>query len=748
MAVDRFFIAPYDSNSGLQTNVKPWLIPDEAFSKLDNAYVFRGRVRKRFGSRWTGGTQLNSRLRMNIGTTGGAIVLPNNPATGGTQLAIGQMFSIGTDIFTIYQLGAGVLTLSTNSGATATINSTVNPNTVVFTGEAGGQTVFWYPSLPVMGLLTYENGQLELEPTIAFDTRFAYQYNPATFGWDRLTAGSSVWQGSDSNFFWSATWTSTNAFQPIFFVTNFNQTDPNFMRYWDGTTWTNFQPQIDATPNFLNNARILVTFRNRLLAFNTWEGPNIGGQQNYVNRCRYSKVGSPLDANSWRQDLPGNGNAIDAPTTESIITVEFIKDRLIVFFERSTYELAYTGNQAYPFTWNKLNTELGAESTNSIVPFDKVTIGVGNTGIHACNGSNVERIDDRIPNEVFDIHNNDQGVVRVYGIRDYFVEMVYWTFPDTDASSVFPYPNRVFVFNYKTGTWAFNDDSFTCFGYFFQPVDFSPAWDSTTITWDSDITWDSGNLQSQFRQVLAGNQEGYVVIVDSDQPTNAPALQITNITYSGFTVTITAINHNLRSGDYVLIQNVVSTGNLATTLNNNIYYASVTLTMPNTFVISVPEITLTGTYAGGGTLARVSKIDILTKEYNFYLKQGSDLYVSKVDFSVDSTATGQIQVDYFVSTSVEPLLQDSVDSGSLLGTNNLDLFPYPNIPFEKNATRLIHPVYFQADGEFIQLELTYNPTQMTTVITNSDGSITGPALEDFQLHFMVIYAQKTAFRFR
>ena len=45
---DRFFIAPYDQNSGLQTNVKPWLIPDEAFSELNNAYVFRGRVRKRF----------------------------------------------------------------------------------------------------------------------------------------------------------------------------------------------------------------------------------------------------------------------------------------------------------------------------------------------------------------------------------------------------------------------------------------------------------------------------------------------------------------------------------------------------------------------------------------------------------------------------------------------------------------------------------------------------------------------------
>ena len=116
-------------------------------------------------------------------------------------------------------------------------------------------------------------------------------------------------------------------------------------------------------------------------------------------------VGSPLDSSAWRQDLAGSGNALDASTTEAIITVEFVKDRLIVFFERSTWELVYTGNQAYPFNWQQINTELGAESTFSIVPFDKICIGVGNVGIHACNGANVERIDEKIPDTVFDIHN-------------------------------------------------------------------------------------------------------------------------------------------------------------------------------------------------------------------------------------------------------------------------------------------------------------------------------------------------------
>jgi len=45
---DRFLIAPM--NSGLITAVKPFAIPDDSFSRLSNAYVWRDRVRKRFGS--------------------------------------------------------------------------------------------------------------------------------------------------------------------------------------------------------------------------------------------------------------------------------------------------------------------------------------------------------------------------------------------------------------------------------------------------------------------------------------------------------------------------------------------------------------------------------------------------------------------------------------------------------------------------------------------------------------------------
>jgi hypothetical protein len=610
-----------------------------------------------------------------------------------------------------------------------------------------------------MGLVTFEASAINNEITIGFDTKFAYQYNAATSGWERIngeiTPGAATWTGNNGQFFWGYTWTGVNASDRVLFVTNFNQTEPNFMRTLFNNNWNNFRPQVSVfvmgpplVPDILlDSCLIVVPFHNRLLCFNTWESESTDGinytQFNYVNRVRYSEVNTnPTAATAFRQDIPGKGSAIDASTMEAIVTVEFIKDRLIVYFERSTWELVYQGNQAFPFTWQQINTELGAESTFSVVPFDKIAIGVGNVGIHACNSQNVERIDNKIPQAVFDIHNADSGVERVYGIRDYDVEMVYWTFPAIDASDDFPYPTRVLVYNYKTGNWAFNDDSITVFGYF-QPVD-GVTWDSLTVTWNDPVSWDSGTLQSQFQQVVAGNQEGYTFIIDADEVANAAVLQITNITIAaGNNITITCIDHNLRDGDFVFIRDVVGTGNL-NLLNGLIFkiYANPFALGPNSFLIIYQDslgTIINGVYKGGGTMARVSQINLTTKEFNFYANKGRNAYVSKVDFLVDSTPFGQIEVDFFVSSAINSMVADSGPTGtnSLLGTSNLETFPYPTVPLETQQERLWHPVYFQADGEYIQLQLQLNETQMLDPLV---------MICDFQLHALIIHSQISSSR--
>lgn len=735
----RFFIAPYEKNSGLQTNVEPWLISDLAFSTLENAYVWRGRVKKRFGSRWLDNDPLLSRFRVSVGTTDGNGDLSGTTPGGGAPIvtpAIGQMFSCGNEVFTVVATGTPANMLISGAATVATFNTTTGA--FVINGAAATTIVYYYPNLPVMGLLTYELDTVSYERTIGFDTRFAYQYT-AGAGWNRIsaeaTAGAAQWAGTDSQFFWAANWTGTNAFDKFFYVTNFDATDTNSMRYYNGTNWNVFRPAVNGTEN-LNGARLLIPFQNRLVAFNTWEGAAIPGN-NYPNRIRFSAEGDPTAANAWNDTIPGQGSGLDAPVNEAIITAEFLRNRLIVYFERSTWELVYTGNQVDPFRWQQLNTELGAESTFSVVPFDKAVLGVGNIGIHACNGVNVERIDNSIPDTAFNIQNDFQGPERVYGIRDYFTEMVLWAYPDTESTANQAYPTRVLAYNYKNDTWAKFDDSITAFGYF-QP-ETGVTWDSEIVTWDDAEPWSSTDIQNRSRQIIAGNQQGYTFIFESDTFRNAEVLQITNIVATPATVTITCINHNLRYGEYIYIDGV--TGGTLTLLNNNNFYVS-GITDANTFTIA-NDVGAAGTYTGAGRISRVSKITAATKEFNFFLEQGVNNYVSYVDFLVTTTNSAQYEVNFYVSTSLRNYRADGAGNNVLLGTGTLDTYPYDTaaapIPAEAEAARVWHPVYFQADGEFIQLEITSNPEQMMDVDMQQ---------EDFEIHAMCVNAEPTSSRFQ
>jgi len=72
MVLKSYLVGPL--NSGLVNNVEPWLIPEDAFEFLTNAYVWRGRLRKRFGSYGVGLESTASRLRINVGTTDAMLV--------------------------------------------------------------------------------------------------------------------------------------------------------------------------------------------------------------------------------------------------------------------------------------------------------------------------------------------------------------------------------------------------------------------------------------------------------------------------------------------------------------------------------------------------------------------------------------------------------------------------------------------------------------------------------------------------
>lgn len=774
MAYDRFLIAPFDENSGLTTNMRPWQVPDQAWTQMDNAYVFRGRVRKRFGSNYMGVGPLSSRLRTSLASGGAAVGITNSSGsatgnvraiTGNSTLPLnqGQFFSIGTQLYTVSSALTGVQSMLTTSG-TATFNLTTGD--YVITGSSAHlTTIYFYPSLPVMGIAQYEFSSINNYSTFAFDTQFAYTF--VNGFWSRSGTGTTpIWHGPDNNFFWSVNWVgldqAVTTLTRALFVTNFYAVNPNGavtvtddnIWYFNNSSWQEFVPYFaptgaSLTGPYVNTCLIILPFHGRLLLFNTIEtDPNGVTNTNYVNRVRYSFVGSPFWNNSFYQtgqsDTDGGSQSLgttagflDAATLEAIVSARFIKDRLIVYFEESTWELAYTGNEQQPFEWQKLNDELGSMATFSTIPFDKALLTIGETGVHSCNGSNVQRIDQKIPGQIFEISNPSAEVERICGIRDYFSEMVYWSIPESKQDPNQVYPSRILAYNYQNQTWSFNDDCITAFGYYDGQG--TLTWATVQGTWEEwNSTWDTGITDKQVRQIIAGNTEGFVFIIDTEVSVNAAVLQITTMTDFSGGIELTIINHMLKDGDYIYI-----TGAQGVVLNGLAIYVVLYIDK-NTILAYYPsEIhtapTFTGTYTGGGVVARVSNYNLYSKQWNPYDKDGHNVYIPKIDFAVMRTEFGEVTVDYSPSSSPLSTINDAAASNSLTGTSVLETHPYPvNLyPLEQSQQRLWHPIYFQTDGECIQINIYMSPTQICTP---------NIAFSDFEIEGMIIYSQPASNR--
>lgn len=805
---------------GVRRDVEPFLVNNDAFPVLENAYLFRGRIQRRSCFVKLGAT--DGKLKRVIGTTDGLgafgpFTIPSFPIPGGIS-----KFIVGTTEYT--DSGAGGLLLTNGIGVA---NLVLLTGVFDIVGGPIGMDIVYEPGLPVMGLRHKEENFINDEAYIGFDTKYSYYFNIGIDDWTKQVAYKTtgtefIWHGADSDLFWtfnylSAMWTTNNipgnqafaitginnnvtatitytggdvfSIGDVVGVTNVNAAVPGTVngvsgtvtahgvgtvtvtidttvgplgyisggilhavttsisgdgiKWYDGPDsnvtntvgWVNFCPPIDSTftPQLLRGCLAIVTYKGRLVVFNTFEDTVATAiPSNHAQRARWSQVGTPYyvppvpvgqtsQQDSWFSDTPGKGGFVDAPTNEQIISVEFIKDTLIVYFERSTWQLVYTGNELQPFVFQKINTELGSESTFSIVPFDKGVFGVGNYGIITCDSVNVQRIDQKIPDEVFSIQNKNEGVKRVYGTRDYTAQLVYFTYPvvsdDDDSGGPINqeiiFPNRVLVYNYLDGSYAEFEDSFTCFGTFQKSSDLT--WGGAVEPWGgANRPWNSGFMQARYPDVSAGNQQGYTMIFSqmAGYGQNTPSLIFSNFTALNI---ITSPNHNLTSGQYVRITNA---GGL-TDINGITF--RVNFINANQFGIDPDPLSpITGTYTGKGEITVVPKFNIQTKLFSPYLDQGKSVRIPKIEILADRTEDGQITIDYFPNYSLTTSVKTDV----------MNTFPDDPASFQSLEDKIWHRVYSNTTGSFIQLKISLSDSQIRNQPT---------AIADIVIHAMTLF---------
>lgn len=722
-----------------ETDQDPWLLPDDAFPELFNAYQYRGVIRKK------GGTQLFGRLGVRTQTLAVRAGAPQVYAGVLTTFPVSVGSLVITDGTTTFTgNNAGVMVVTAGVGTAGTINYTTGAYSVQFDALNNGATVTASyirqvdDTSPVMGLCTRDINQISDNALVAFDMTTAYQYNNSLNVFQNIstykgTTNPVVWSGANFQFFdytnmQNAFFATNNVPGQMFYaitaitvaanaqvttavannfavgdVVYFNNvggmveinnlqgtvtvpgnpftvsinsaaftpytsggiawsqtktkaTSGDGIRWYDGTGWVNFAPPLSGVtappgPEILQGALLLFSYKGRMVALNTWEGVAGVTATQYPQRARYSQNVSvsgsiyyapplpagltrPASANAW-YTANGLGGALDAPTSEAIVGAEFIKDTLVVYFERSTYRLASPGNGVSPFKWEKINTEIGAESTFSTVPFDTEVLSVGSNGVYECDSINIERIDQKIPDEVFNFGNENQGIYRIQGIRDYYTQYVYWTYvnpgeeSDGNTATGPTFPNRILAYNYLDAAWATFQNYFTCFGHYQSTG--TLTWGNCAETWaNMNVPWNFAPLQTKFPIILAGNQQGYVFttnLVNDENSfpiSNAASLDIvsnTNANPSVFTVP----NHNLSLNSYV---QVTGTGNA--TLDDKIFQVS-----PidrNTFSLFDSSITgISVPAAIGGFITTVENFEIQSKKFTPFIESGQKVRVGYVD---------------------------------------------------------------------------------------------------------------------
>ncbi len=767
------------NSAGLVQERENFLLPDDAYPVLQNAYVWRERILRKKGYELLGRLQRtivgNAGFTDGLGNFSGNLISIFGLETTGTLVAGGFAAIVGGNTYTEPVPPDGTLLLN---GAVGPVGNNINWATGVVNLTTGlalsvvAVTVNYYPGLPVMGIRTRELTNSANDQMVVFDQKYAYIYNSITNVFVEFIPGTT-WNAanvavSGTDFFWSTNyWTSDGSIfsgsnnQKLFWVTNNSghsgvNADPP--RITDGITWVDFFPsawsQIDAT-TFLTNWLCNLPFRGRMVTFNTWEGPDATNSLNYSNRIRWSAIGNPFIAyaagppstGSWRDDIRGHGGFLDIPTSEDIIAVGFVRDNLVIYCERSTWQLRYTGRSIAPFQIEKVNSELGAQSTFSAVQFDTSLLGIGDKGVVECDSYKSERIDIKIPDLVFSFNSNNNGVARVQGIRDFINRLGYWTFPGTSASqgasSATIFPTQRLVYNYENDSWALFNDSLTALGNY-QPTN-SRTWLNTKQPWiECNFPW-VGSDPAEIPLITGGNQQGFVEILNK-LTTNDPSLYIKNIT--GNTTTATAVespNHNMQTGFVVGISNIAATDPFVD-LNDGVF--SIIVIDANNFQLmeydatsmqfSTPNLHVPGTYLGDGLINIRENFSIQSKKFNF-LDEGQSIQMGYLDILMAATEsdnpgaiTLQVYLDYNDSEPSNTLPKNQINNGST--TSSADTFFNQTIPTVSSSlnnvegSKFWQRVFCATRANFLTLQYTLSNAQMAGEEQTKDVQIDAQVL--------------------
>lgn len=388
---------------------------------------------------------------------------------------------------------------------------------------------------PVMGIMRYINESTGAQSLVVATTVNLYLYDPGTGNYNTVTS-PPTFTGNITNFFnWTNWQASAGATSFLYFVNNKDN-----IGTFDGTTYAALVPVIDGSGQTITTALDVQVYKQRLLAIRPTL--SVDGVQN--QSIYWSKQQNPAQGmgdTNWRVDIAGNGGFLAAPTGDIIQSVEFVRDVLVVFFTNSTWIFRFTGIDSAPFRWDKVNNSKATSAPYASVPYDERCTSIGNTGLIACDGVNVQRYDIPII-DYYETNFSEQYYGQSFSQRYDNLNQAWTLYVSNNSNPVFPLVGGVapgsdsaLVYNFLENTWATYKWSIplTCLGLFYAQT--GDTWQSLNVSPENEWqnmqqTWISTQGQKAAPILLAGDTSGHVYQMDTGLDDNGTEFDVDIVT--------------------------------------------------------------------------------------------------------------------------------------------------------------------------------------------------------------------------
>lgn len=426
--------------SGLVTSREDFLLPEDAFSKLENCQLRNGVLEKRKGNQVIDVmVSTNTTTDVTSDTTDTIVGLVDHKSDGVVKLITfnttrANVFSGSTKTLSdltrniisfdhgsgqVFTPGNGTVLEGDTSGATGTVSSLFIDNGTITGGDASGTVVF--DNNTITG--TFQSGEELFESG-----------TPANILGDSTTAiVENLFTGDDKDFFRGVNW------EGVLYLTN----GVDQVRKYNGTdmTYHNLDLSVLGGPdNDMNTCRMIFLYKNRLVFLDTTENGT-----RHRQRVRYSESLLPNQSKAT--------STIDAPTDADIITAEFIDEDLIVWFDDEVWKLLYTGDPDVPFDWRRIDRERGCVAPFSLVARGIEQVCFGLKRILHTEGRFITEADSTI-NRFIDTISD--GLID-YSFGKYFPTLNQHWITFVDRNDTDGKPGHVLVFDWEEKDFAIHD---------------------------------------------------------------------------------------------------------------------------------------------------------------------------------------------------------------------------------------------------------------------------------------------------